>query len=1520
LVVEVLNNSYLLWRLKNGQNQGLVNKAFNRDNVNKNISCYIISETTLGIQCAKQLLKEEHQLLGMISAYNETQQWAKSHNIPFFSSLKDFQSLNPYKTFDYLFSIVNRQIIKKEILEYPRYCTINYHDALLPKYAGAHATSWAILNNESVHGISWHIMDEVVNGGEILKQVTFPIDQDETALSLNLKCYTHALDSFNDLIQKLEKGSLLGEKQNLRNRSYFSRSQKPSHLGFISWMDSAQDIERLYRALFLGPYPNALATFKIFINNNIFIPSKLEILSSRSQKLPGTITQITEEGINVSTKTQDIRLSHFKNSNDHACFIKDIIKKSEVSVGYTFKNSDEKVLKDLQYLSNALSTYEDFWAKEIEGILPVRVPFTSSLLIGNAKAKNDDKLAKEIIISDKFLKFSPNFTQESSTSFSETFITAFLIYLTRLGSYSPFTIGFVSFFLKNIPKNLSFFFPTFLPATFSLRANVSAHDTLEYIKGRLASVEKNKAYCEDVYVRYPKLRGFSSFLPIIIDLGSFQTEDSRLDQFPFVLTLDEKNKSYTFKIKAVQDDISKALLKNFPEHIKTLFEELIQTILSYPTKPIYELSSPTQKEEEQILVKWNQTEVFLPQNKTIQQLFEEQVEKTPSNIAVVYEDQKLTYQQLNEKSNQLAHYLRTLGVEPDTLVAISVERSLEMIIGLLGILKAGGAYVPLDPSYPQERLQFMLEDTKASILITQAHLNETFRAYSGTTLNLYLRNEEKELFIEELSSNAETSQTQRWRSLPAESSQNPESLTSPHHLAYVIYTSGSTGKPKGVMIGHNNVVRLLKKTQQWYHFTQNDVWTLFHSYAFDFSVWEIWGALSYGGKLIVVSYLTSRSPQAFYELLVKQKVTVLNQTPSAFQQLIQHEQLLNKLNLRSSHSLFTRLVIFGGEALVMDQLTPWFNMHTEGDTQFVNMYGITETTVHVTYFSISKEHTSRKENSILGKKIPDLKVYILDTQLNPVPVGVSGEIYIGGDGLARGYLNRPDLTAEKFIPNPFTNDPNTEERLNRADLSFKAPERLRLYRTGDLARYLPDGNIEFLGRIDDQVKIRGFRIELGEIESVLMQHSAVKEVVVIARENNPGDKRLVGYIVPKFEDYLSDNFTSKNIASWQAIYQDVYNKNTQSLNDLEFNTTGWNSSYTQKPIPSEEMSEWVTQSVENIMALKPKRVLEIGCGSGLLLSRIAPYCEDYWATDFSSHVFYLIEALKKQNSRLDHVKFFQRTADNFEGFEAQNFDMVVINSVVQYFPNINYLLKVLQGSINILSSPGHIFIGDIRNFSLLEAYHTSVKLFQAAAYTTKEEILHHVKKSVQLEKELTIDPLFFKRVHRYLKEINYSQIKIKKGTYHNELTRFRYDVMLYVGEQPNIKDVIWHEWNTKCQTLSRLEQILRESKLELFAIKEIPNKRLTSEMLALSWLYNEEIVFETVEDFRQYLKEISLEGINPTDVEKLAEDYKYSVILSWSLEKKDSFDAFFFAKKNTTDASKIIPTSYALKGNSLIQY
>ena len=451
--------------------------------------------------------------------------------------------------------------------------------------------------------------------------------------------------------------------------------------------------------------------------------------------------------------------------------------------------------------------------------------------------------------------------------------------------------------------------------------------------------------------------------------------------------------------------------------------------------------------------------------RTIQAWFEAQAECTPAAVAVQCEAHQLTYADLNARANILAHRLIRMGVGPETLVAFYLERSLELVVAILGILKSGGAYLPLDAGSPQHRIQFILDDAQPRVILTATALLEQLPRSASDAIRM---------------------DTLDW--------DDQEDLTNPAHsadaedLAYVIYTSGSTGEPKGTLVTHRNVVRLFETTESLFELRSDDVWSVFHSLAFDFSVWELWGALLHGAKAVLVPRSVAREPQAFRDFLLEERITVLCQTPSAFYPLIEVDAAAATVP-----RLALRYVIFGGEALEFRRLKRWFERHGN-QPRLINMYGITETTVHATYHAVSPDEFGAA--SVIGLALPDLRIYLLDDNRAPVAQGVTGEIYIGGPGVARGYLKRPALTEERFLPDPFSRTAGA-----------------RLYRSGDLARARSDGTLEFVGRVDHQIKLRGYRIELGEIESALGRCPGVEQSVVVSRQTITGEKELAAYII-----------------------------------------------------------------------------------------------------------------------------------------------------------------------------------------------------------------------------------------------------------------------------------------------------------------------------------------------------------------------------------------------------------------------
>ncbi|USA05238.1 amino acid adenylation domain-containing protein [Streptomyces lydicamycinicus] len=496
-----------------------------------------------------------------------------------------------------------------------------------------------------------------------------------------------------------------------------------------------------------------------------------------------------------------------------------------------------------------------------------------------------------------------------------------------------------------------------------------------------------------------------------------------------------------------------------------------------PDRPVSEADLLAPGERHRLLVEWNGA-AGEAAPASLPELFEAQVARTPDAVAVVYEGASLTYRELNARANRLARLLVAHGAGPERFVALALPRTAELVVALLAVVKSGAAYVPVDPSYPADRTAYMLADSGPELLLTTAGAAAGLPESRPRTLLL-----DDPGTARALAGYGDGDLTDADRGGPL----------SPSNAAYVIYTSGSTGRPKGVVVPHRNVARLFAATEEWFGFGPDDVWTLFHSYAFDFSVWELWGPLLYGGRLVVVPYAVSRSPEDFLRLLADERVTVLNQTPSAFYQLMQadaeHPGLGAQLTLRR--------VVFGGEALDLGRMAEWYRRHGDTAPVLVNMYGITETTVHVSHLPLDERAAAGQTRSLIGRGIPDLRIYVLGDRLELLPPNVPGEMYVAGAGLARGYLHQPALSAGRFVADPF------------------GPPGSRMYRTGDVARWTADGQLEYLGRADDQVKVRGFRIELGEIEAALESHPAVAQARVVVREDGPGEKRLVGYAVPE---------------------------------------------------------------------------------------------------------------------------------------------------------------------------------------------------------------------------------------------------------------------------------------------------------------------------------------------------------------------------------------------------------------------
>ncbi len=844
-------------------------------------------------------------------------------------------------------------------------------------------------------------------------------------------------------------------------------------------------------------------------------------------------------------------------------------------------------------------------------------------------------------------------------------------------------------------------------------------------------------------------------------------------------------------------------------------------------------------ERKRVLYEWNDTAAPYPTDCCLHHLVERQAALTPDAVAVVFGHQRMTFGELERGADRIAQRLLALGVGPETMVGLCTNRTPDMIVGLLGILKAGGAYVALDPTYPRVRLAFMIEDAAMAVLLTQRELVEDLPVSDA-----------KIVCLEDESGPAGQPE-ERLATGPS----------SPRDLAYVLYTSGSTGRPKGVAIEHRSVVAFLSWAQSVFPPAELAGVLAATSICFDLSVFEIFLPLSRGGTVIL-----AENALALPTLEARDEITLINTVPSALTALMNVGALPRSV----------RVVNLAGEPLPNRLVQEVYQL---GFVQKVyNLYGPSEDTTYSTFVLTENGATTQPT---IGRPISNTQAYVLDEHLQPLPIGAPGELCLGGDGLARGYLNRPEMTAEKFPPNPFGEG--------------------RIYRTGDLARFLPDGAIEFLGRFDDQVKIRGHRIELGEIEASLELHPSVERAVVLAVPDKHGEKQLIAYLVvasapspqTPVDDIVPADDAPEHVALWRSVYEETYRKGSGAA-DPTLNTTGWVSSFTGRPIPAVEMLSWVEHTVACILALEPEDVLEIGCGTGMLLARVAPRCTSYVGIDFSPAALDHVRSMQQSVDGLGHIQLLERNADDLGDFAPGSFDTVVINSVVQHFPDVEYLVRVLNRALQLVRPGGHVLVGDVINLALIEAFHTSVQLHRAAAGDTCERVRQRIRRRVAHERDLLLDPAFFVALARAHPEITHVQIRPKLGRHENQLTRFRYEAILHVGVPvARAEGLSWVDWGHEHLTLDELRSRLATTGPATLAIRGIPNARLQEDEVALAWL---EVAGddETISQLRAQLAHQPPTGIEPDDLVALAETCGYHVELSWlNAGAKGLLDAVF---------------------------
>ena len=1791
--------------------------------------CFIIGEGKLVIECAKRLLENGCIIHGIISNDIEVRNWSTEQTIDTIeldSDNRNTESFLNAHSFDYLFNIVNRQALTENILSLPKCATINYFEAPLPRHSGIHSAALAIQKQETQFGITWHEAHEKMGSGDIFKQVSFPIDRDDTTFSLELKCYQAAIDSFAALLDDLSSAAVVRKKQDPAKQFPTPISLQPESMAIIDWSNSANKIDALVRGLSYQTDNNLLALPKILLNDNVYLVTEVQLTTENSEQKPGSIIREDNGNMVIATGDNNIIITVLLDISGQKIEIRD---NTLLSPGTCFLSLSAQNCEAINTLAAQLSEHEEFWTETLLNAEPFTFETHGAQPL-SSKGKNAQIITATL---------PPSLQNKLESAFpavppSTAIANLYCCFLRRMADSESFDIGLGLNAAEADNQIINKLIAQRVPLNLTIDSQQSVRTLMSSLTLYLDSIADKSSYALDLIPRTKNLTTQS--FPVAIErLNRF--EDGS-DCYSDTLLLSIQNNSLNYQWKYNPESLS----SENAEQIIEKFGFFLQNALTNLDTPLAKIYLISEEEMRTILFEWNQTEKSFEQDHCIHQLFEAQAAMRPNAVALAYRDQEISYSELNTKANQLASKLITLGAKPDSLVGIFIERSIEMMVGLLAIQKSGAAYVPLDPAYPRDRIALMITDSEASILLTHSKLKNELPVNQATVVCI-----DQEIHQ------------------PETNTQNIKTEVSPDNLAYVIYTSGSTGTPKGVMVEHRNAINFMAGMDDTLDFQANSnsgkspgVWLAVTSISFDISVLELFWSLTRGFKVVIqeeeartigagqqssskvdrkmdvgLFYFSSDAgPNTSgdrYKLLIEgakfadthnfstvwtperhfhlfgglypnpsvtsaaiatitnnisiragsivlplhntlrvaeewsvvdnlsngrvgfsfasgwhtndfalkpenfadrrkimfdeietvrklwrgESIEVLNGdgqsfdakiyppsiqkeppiwittagnidtfrsageggfnvltnllgqsiedltnkisayrkgrkakghqgdgnvtvmvhtflgkdvdevreivrepfsnylktsfdlvkiapwafpafkqpsksaasdasfdpnsltsedmdalidhaferyfetagifgTPSSVLPLIdqlktagidevaclidfgvendivldslQHldtmRQLANPVNDAASqeYSVATQIqkhgvthfqctpsmarilvsdndtltamnslekILLGGEALPSD-LASKLKQTLKGD--LINVYGPTETTI----WSTSGIVPNDPRKITIGRPIANTKIYILDSSMQPTPVGVPGELMIGGKGVVRGYHKRPALTAEKFIANPLAveDDPI-------------------IYRTGDLAKYSPSGEIEFLGRLDHQVKLRGYRIELGEIESLINANPGVKETVVIAPESEQGTQDLLAYVVP------ATHSANQTTSHWQTIWDEAYRGNTaiddeseQKVIDPTFNISGWLDSYTGKQHAHDHMREWVDATVQRVLDLKPKRALEIGCGTGLILYGVAPHCDAYVGVDFSDSALALIDEQVKKMS-MSHVSLIQSAADtlsleDLNPKEQAPFDLVIINSVIQYFPSASYLTNVLKSMTSFLKPDGQIFIGDTRSLPLKNTFHTALEVAKAPTSLPISELNERIKEHHEHESELLVDPDYFLNLPQEIPSIGLVDTQLKRGHFRNEMSAYRYDVVLQLGSKLTPIFPTDFDEAPSITTLSEIQEYLNNTSAQKVVIRDIPNARLTQDFVTQELLSADESkpdnTFQLVSDLRSAVNErLSQDdqGVQPEAVYQLNTVLRIAVVWASSSNKaghKNSFDAYFY--------------------------
>ena len=1045
--------------------------------------CGLIGEDSLLIQCGNSLLAKNYTIEFVISTIDSIQDWAKKNSLICIPSLNDL-ILTDLKKIDYLFSIVNSHILPNELIQLPRKGVINYHDSRLPKYAGLNVTTWAILNEEKVHGITWHVVNESIDAGDIVKQQVFPIDSTTTGFSLNLRCYEHALESFKELITELEQGTISFKKQDLNDRTYYGSTCLLPNLGFVDWNNfTAELIDRLSRSLTLGHYNNNIGCLKLTLNHSYLIVQQVEFSDREDQAVaPGEVLAIDEDALYISTRTKAIKLIKLRTSDGHYLSISEFVQRYGITPGFLFPSLNTEEFSDFKDVYSRALRKEKYWVNALLNVSehPIFSP-------QRANKHNDLKRMTSVVKLKKYKGWTVR-TKE------DTVLATILIYLYRLNNYEKSSAFLLNQEFSKISHQSDHLFACLLPIIVDWSPDITLQTAVKSATKCVADMEQSGTYLTDIAARHPILDGNTSEPSVIInitgDLQSFALPTSTAIYFKLDVSRDELIVSHCFDV-ASQGGRLKEVLSNLTDHLSIILDH----VLNSPHTPINEFCFLTNQEKNTLLLERGCGERRDLASDSIYELFERQVVRQPNAPAIVTGELAISYSQLWSMSDKIAALIRLLNLPSQSLVGIFANRSVEMLAIILGILKADCAYVPLDPKYPLLKIESIVAEANLKHIIITPNLLEKL------TSSLLLNQQDLTFHATNtIFSSDEMAPTLFKKNLSVNAGVKDK-------LAYIMFTSGTTGVPKGVVVTQKNVINYCQWFSETTHFNDTSVIDFSSSFAFDLSIPCTIAPLVTGGTVAICDEDEKTNPRLFLKYLKQHKVTHAELTPGYLEMLLNYPYAIQQLN-------DLKVLLLGADVVPTSDVLAWLSLcpnHT-----VVNEYGPTETTVSATSYFVNEQSRLNAASVPIGRPAFNTTCYLLDKFNNLSPAGVKGELHIGGMQVTSGYLGKPELTQEKFIPSP-----------------FKASE--ILYKTGDLACWLPNGNLQFFGRNDLQVKIHGYRIELPEIEAVLVKIPSIHQAIVVVKKGHFKEKYLKAYLVAD-EKLLS----SRDITTFLASYLPHY--------------------------------------------------------------------------------------------------------------------------------------------------------------------------------------------------------------------------------------------------------------------------------------------------------------------------------------------------------------------------------------------